>query len=92
MATLGRYGIIVKRNLKALYPMRYSELTIEGNLMDKLLEREQEILKQRDIIEKQVKEKNPAPKTNEFIVMARYNQMIESMIDELLQPMLEERI
>ena len=92
MATLGRYGIIVKKNMQELYPMRYSELTIEGTLMERLLEREREILKQREIIEKQVKEQNPVPKTNEFIVMARYNQMIESMIDELLQPMLEEKI
>ena len=72
--------------------MRYSKLTIETTLMEKLIEREQEILRQREIIEKQVREKNPAPKTNEFIVMAQYNQMIESLVDEMLQPMLEEKI
>ncbi|MBR6689573.1 MAG: TnpV protein [Clostridia bacterium] len=92
MATLGRYGVIVKKNMEELYPMRYSELTIEGTLMDRLLEREQEILKQKDIIEKQLKEKNPAPKTSEFIVMAKYNQYIESLTTELLKPMLEEKI
>ena len=89
---LGKYGIIIKKNLKELYPMRYSELTIQATLMEKLEEREQEILKQKEIIEQQVKEQNPAPKTNEFIVMARYNQMIESLVEELLQPMLEEKI
>jgi len=60
--------------------------------MDKLLMREQEILTQKEIIEKQLKEKNPAPTTNEFIVIAKYNQMIESMVEELLQPMLVERV
>ena len=92
MKTLGKYGIKIKRNLKELYPMRYSELTIQTTLMDKLLEREQEILKQRNLIEKQVKELNPLPKTHEFQVKARYNQMIDSMVEELLVPLLEEKI
>lgn len=89
---LGKYGIILKRNLKELYPIRYSELIIETTLIEKLLEREKEIIKQKDIIIKQLKEKNPEPKTKEFIVMAKYNQMIENMAEELLQPMLEEKI
>ena len=92
MKTLGKYGIKIKKNLKELYPMRYSELTIQTTLMDKLLKREQEILKQRNIIERQVKEQNPEPKTNEFLVIAKYNKMIELMIDEVLKPMLEEII
>ena len=89
---LGKYGIILKRNLKELYPIRYSELTIETTLIEKLLEREKEIIRQKDIIIKQLKEKNPEPKTKEFIVMVKYNQMIESIAEELLQPMLEEKI
>ena len=89
---LGKYGVILKKNLKELYPVRYSELMIETTLMEKLEEREQEILKQREIIEQQVKEQNPAPQTHEFIVMAKYNQMIENLVEELLQTMLEEKI
>ena len=89
---LGKYGVILKKNLKELYPVRYSELMIETTLMEKLEEREQEILKQKEIIEQQVKEQNPAPQTHEFIVMAKYNQMIENLVEELLQPMLEEKI
>ena len=89
---LGKYGIILKRNLKELYPIRYSELIIETTLIEKLLEREKEIIRQKDIIIKQLKEKNPEPKTKEFIVMVKYNQMIESIVEELLQPMLEEKI
>ena len=89
---LGKYGIILKRNLEELHPIRYSELTIETTLIEKLLEREKEIIRQKDIIIKQLKEKNPEPKTKEFIVMVKYNQMIESIAEELLQPMLEEKI
>lgn len=89
---LGKYGIILKKNLRELYPIRYSELIVETTLMEKLFEREQEIIKQKEIIIKQLKEKNPEPKTHEFIVMAKYNQMIDNMADELLQPMLKEKI
>jgi len=89
---LGKYGVILKRNLKELYPIRYSELTIKTTLIEKLLEREKEIIKQKDIIIKQLKEKNPEAKTKEYIIMAKYDQVIESMAEELLQPMLKEKI
>ena len=89
---LGKYGMIIKKYMTEIYPIRYNELTIDGTIMDKLLDRENEIRKYRDTIQKQLEEKYPKPVTNEFIVMAKYNQMIESMTEELLQPMLYERI
>ncbi len=89
---LGKYGQIVKRNLKEIYPMRYDELIVEGTIMDKLLEREQEIVKIKEIITQRIKEQNPVPKTNEFLIIAQYNQMIENLVEEQLQPMLEEKI
>ena len=38
----------------------------------------------RERIEKQIKTDNPQPKTNEFMVMVRYNQMIDDLVHELL--------
>ena len=90
--TLGKYGMIVKRNMEELYPIRFNELIVDGTIMDKLLEREDEIRKYRETIQKQLEEKHPKPVTKEFIVMAKYNQMIENLAEELLQPMLEEKI
>ncbi|MBQ6991501.1 MAG: hypothetical protein IJN50_01070 [Clostridia bacterium] len=41
-----------------------------------------ELTEYKSFIEKQLKQTYPEPKTNEFIVMARYNNMIESIVEE----------
>lgn len=79
---LGKYGIKFKKYLKENKHIKYSELTINCSLMDYLYEKEKELIEYSASIEKQLKETYPIPKTNEFIVMARYNNMIESMVEE----------
>ncbi len=79
---LGKYGIILKKYLKEYKPIKYSELTIDCSLMDYLYEKEKELLEYKSFIEKQLKQTYPEPKTNEFVVMARYNNMLESMVEE----------
>lgn len=79
---LGKYGIKLKKYLKEYKPIKYSELTINCTLMNHLYEKEKELLEYSASIKKQLKETYPIPKTNEFIVMARYNNMIESMVEE----------
>ena len=79
---LNKYGIKLKKYLKENKPIKYSELTINCSLMDYLYEKEKELIEYSASIEKQLKETYPIPKTNEFIVMARYNNMIESMVEE----------
>ncbi|MGN1298772.1 MAG: TnpV protein [Candidatus Scatovivens sp.] len=79
---LGKYGIILKKYLKEYKPIKYSELTINCSLMDYLYEKEKELIKYKTSIEKLLKQTYPQPKTNEFIVIARYNNMIESMVKE----------
>ena len=79
---LGKYGIILKKYLKEYKPIKYSELTINCTLMDYLYEKEKELIEYKSFIEEELKQTYPEPKTNEFIVMARYNNMIESMVEE----------
>lgn len=79
---LGKYGVKLKKYLKEYRPIRYSELTINCTLMDYLYEKEKELIEYSASIEKQLKETYPIPKTNEFIVMAKYNNMIDSMVEE----------
>ena len=79
---LGKYGIILKKYLKEYKPIKYSELTINGSLMDYLYKKEKELIEYKAFIEKQLKQTYPEPKTNEFIVIARYNNMIESIAEE----------
>ena len=77
-----KYGIILNKYLKEYKPIKYSELTINCSLMDYLYEKEKELIEYKAFIEKQLKQTYPEPKTNEFIVMARYNNMIESIVEE----------
>ena len=74
------------------FKFRFEELVINGTIMQKLLEREKEIINKKHIIEKELKQKYLKPQTNEFIVLARYNQMIEGLAEELLKEEIEEKI
>ena len=38
--SLRKYGIILKKYLKEVKPLKYSKLTMDGDLMDYLLEEE----------------------------------------------------
>lgn len=82
---LGKYGIILKKYLKEYKAIKYSELTINCSLMDYLYEKEKELIEYKTSNEKQLRQTYPEPKTNEFIVMAKYNNMIESMIEEFVR-------
>ena len=79
---LGKYGIKLKKYLKAYKPIKYSELTLNCTLMDYLYEKEKILKEYSSTVEKQLKKTYPVPKTNEFIVMARYNNMIDSIVEE----------
>lgn len=83
--SLRRYGILIKSYLKEVKPIKYSKLTIDGDLMDYLLEEEKYLCKFADIVRLYLKDTYPEPKTHEFIVMAKYNQMIDSMVEEFVR-------
>lgn len=89
---LGKYGIKIKKNMEENYKSRFQELVGKGIIMDKLLDREKEIINKKHEIEKELMKKYSRPKTNEFIVIAKYNQMIEEMTQELLKLEIEEKI
>lgn len=82
---LGKYGITLKNYLKKVKPLKYSKLTIDGNLMNYLLEEEKYLYKFADMVRLYLKSTYPEPKTHEFIVMAKYNNMIESMVEEFVR-------
>ena len=83
--SLRKYGIILKKYLKEVKPLKYSKLTIDGDLMDYLLEEEKYLYKFADMVKLYLKNTYPEPKTHEFIVMAKYNQMIDSMVEEYVR-------
>ena len=83
--SLKKYGIILKKYLKEVKPLKYSKLTIDCDLMDYLLEEEKYLYKFADMVRLYLKDTYPEPKTHEFIVMAKYYQMIDSMVEEYVR-------
>ena len=81
---LGKYGIIYKNYLKEYKKAMYNNLKRKGKLEEHCYQRELELKELRERLEEQIKSNNPPPKTNEFIVMAKYNQMIEDLVNEML--------
>lgn len=81
---LGKYGTIYKNHLKEYKKAMYNNLKSKGKLEKHCYQREMELKELRERLEKQIKLNNPPPKTNEFIVMAKYNQMIAEQVNELL--------
>lgn len=81
---LGKYGTIYKNYLKEYKKAMYNNLKSKGKLEEHCYQRELELKELRERLEEQIKSKNLEPKTNEFIVMARYNQMIDEQVNEVL--------
>lgn len=83
--SLRRYGILLKNYLKEVKPIKYSKLTIDGSLMDFLYDEEKYLYKYADMVRLFLKHQHPEPQTHEFIVMAQYNNMIDSMVEEFVR-------
>ena len=80
----GKYGEMILANMEKNYPYRKQELELTGELDIKIFERERYILELKEKVEKQIKEKNKAPDTHEISVLAKYQQMIDGLVDEAL--------
>lgn len=80
----GKYGNMILTNMEKNYPYRKQELELTGELNLKIFEREKYILKLKEQVEKQVKEKYKAPDTHEISVLAKYQKMIDGLVDEAL--------
>lgn len=81
---LGKHGIIYKNYLKEYKKSMYCNLKSKGKLDKHCYQRELELKELKERLEEQLKLTTPPPKTNEFIVMVRYNQMINEQVNELL--------
>lgn len=82
---LKRYGMLLKKYLKELNPMKYSRMTIDCSLMDFLYEEKKYLYKFADMVRLFLKQQYPVPKTHKLIVMAQYNNMIDNMVEEYVR-------
>ena len=80
----GKYGQMILSNMEKYYPYRKQELVLTGELNTKLFEREQYILKLKEKLENEIKTEYKEPKTSEMYVIAKYQQMIDGLVDEIL--------
>lgn len=80
----GKYGQMILINMEKNYPYRKQELELTGELNVKIYEREQYILKLKEKLENEIKTEYKEPKTSEMYVIAKYQQMIDGLVDEIL--------
>jgi hypothetical protein len=80
----GKYGLMILSNMEKNYPYRKQELELTGELNTKIFEREQYILKLKEKLENEIKTEYKEPKTSEMYVIAKYQQMIDGLVDEIL--------
>lgn len=80
----GKYGQMILSNMEKNYPYRKQELELTGELNTRIFEREQYILKLKEKLENQIKTEYKEPKTSEMYVIAKYQQMIDGLVDEIL--------
>ncbi len=80
----GKYGQMILNNMEKNYPYRKQELELTGELNTKIFEREQYILKLKEKLENEIKTEYKEPKTSEMYVIAKYQQMIDGLVDEIL--------
>ena len=80
----GKYGQMILSNMEKNYTYRKQELELTGELNTKIFEREQYILKLKEKLENEIKTEYKEPKTSEMYVIAKYQQMIDGLVDEIL--------
>lgn len=80
----GKYGQMILSNMEKNYPYRKQELELTGELNTKIFERKQYILKLKEKLENEIKTEYKEPKTSEMYVIAKYQQMIDGLVDEIL--------
>ena len=80
----GKYGQMILSNMEKNYPYRKQELELTGELNTKIFEREQYILKLKEKLKNEIKTEYKEPKTSEMYVIAKYQQMIDGLVDEIL--------
>ena len=88
----GKYGEMILANMEKNYPYRKQELELTGELDVKIFEREKYILELKEQIEKQIKEQHKVPNTHEISVLAKYQQMIDGLVDEVLMKEILQKI
>ena len=88
----GKYGTMILENMEKNYPYRKKELELKGELDIKILQREKYILELKKEVEEKIKKENQVPNTHEISILAKYQQMISGLVDEVLMKEILQKI
>ena len=81
---LNKYGIKIKAYLKENKPIKYNDKIMDGTIVEYITKKQNELKSYALEIREQLHVLYPIPKTNEFLVSARYNYMIDALVEEYL--------
>lgn len=79
---LNRYGIQIKQWLKNEYPIKYQELILDGTLMEKIYERQNEVMEYRDDL---IKAFESEDSKNDFLAKVRRERERQNEVEEMLK-------
>ena len=89
---LSKYGILYSKYLEEYKPITYQELIMNGTINEVMKIYSQEIANQEEKIEEELKTKYPKPDTEEFIAIAQYQNMIQTLKIEIINNMIQEKV
>ncbi|MDU2242909.1 MAG: TnpV protein [Paenibacillus sp.] len=81
---LGKYGRMALNFLRNHHPQRFLILKMQGNLMEKMLQVEQEAHAKMEVLTKQLLRLHPMPQTEDILERTRHLNQIKSTTEELI--------
>ncbi len=81
---LSKYGILYSKYLEEYKPITYQELIMNGTINDFLELKDKEFNDLRNSIIMELKNKHKKPNTDSFIELAKYNNFIYNIADEII--------
>lgn len=81
---LSKYGILYSKYLEEYKPITYQELIMNGTINDFLELKDKEFYNLKNAIIKNLKDKYKSPNIDSFTDLAKYNNLIYSLADEIV--------
>ena len=81
---LSKYGVLYKNYLEEKRPLKYQALIIDGTINDVIEIKDRELNAMKENIINVLRVKYKEPETDNFLELARYNNFIYNMADEII--------
>lgn len=83
---LSKYGILAKKYLEEYKPFKFQRLTMDGTIMDYLLEFEHHLNGYANLIEIELRQKYPMlDDKDSFMEQVKYFNMIQEMVSKFVK-------